>query len=190
MADKNEGTVLGLGIGRFGELSAEFIGVCTSIARNRAVSSFLAIRNMTLLSGCLLIGGGGHRIFNVTSHSSLRPESFTSATQPDFVYAIPMSVYVSAGGFSIESRELSGVMFKDFAPPACHDESTASSAFSLGLPCNCGISSQCSSDRHLGSASAAVFAHPCGSLGLCKIYPGAIPKLSLCEDMDVTPRCC
>ena len=38
MAGKHEGTVLGLGIGCFGELSAGFNDVCTFIARNRAVS--------------------------------------------------------------------------------------------------------------------------------------------------------
>jgi len=37
-AGKYEGTVLGLGIGFFGELPAGFNGVCTFIARNRAVS--------------------------------------------------------------------------------------------------------------------------------------------------------
>ena len=38
MAGKHEGTVLGLGIGCFGELPAGFNDVCTFIARNRAVS--------------------------------------------------------------------------------------------------------------------------------------------------------
>ena len=38
MAGKYEGTVLGLGIGSFGELSAGFNDVCTFIARNCAVS--------------------------------------------------------------------------------------------------------------------------------------------------------
>jgi len=38
VAGKYEGTVLGLGIGCFGELSAGFNDVCTFIARNRAVS--------------------------------------------------------------------------------------------------------------------------------------------------------
>ena len=38
MASKYEGTVLGLGIGCFEELPAGFNGVCTFIARNRAVS--------------------------------------------------------------------------------------------------------------------------------------------------------
>ena len=38
VAGKHEGTVLGLGIGCFGELSAGFNDVCTFIARNRAVS--------------------------------------------------------------------------------------------------------------------------------------------------------
>ena len=38
VAGKHEGTALGLGIGCFGELSAGFNGVCTFIARNRAVS--------------------------------------------------------------------------------------------------------------------------------------------------------
>jgi len=38
VAGKYEGTVLGLGIGCFGELSAGFSDVCTFIARNRAVS--------------------------------------------------------------------------------------------------------------------------------------------------------
>ena len=38
VAGKYEGTVLGLGIGRFGEQPAGFNGVCTFIARNRAVS--------------------------------------------------------------------------------------------------------------------------------------------------------
>ena len=38
VAGKHEGTVLGLGIGCFGELPAGFNDVCTSIARNRAVS--------------------------------------------------------------------------------------------------------------------------------------------------------
>ena len=37
-AGKYEGTVLGLGIGCFGELSAGFNDVCTFIARNRVVS--------------------------------------------------------------------------------------------------------------------------------------------------------
>ena len=38
VAGKHEGTVLGLGIGCFGELSAGFNDVCMFIARNRAVS--------------------------------------------------------------------------------------------------------------------------------------------------------
>ena len=38
MAGKYEGTALGLSIGCFGELPAEFSGVYTSIARSRAVS--------------------------------------------------------------------------------------------------------------------------------------------------------
>ena len=38
VAGKHEGTVLGLGIGCFGELSAGFNDVCAFIARNRAVS--------------------------------------------------------------------------------------------------------------------------------------------------------
>ena len=38
MAGKYEGTVFGLGIGCFGELSAGLNGVCTAIARNRALS--------------------------------------------------------------------------------------------------------------------------------------------------------
>ena len=38
VAGKHEGTVLGLGIGCFGELSAGFNGVCTFIARNRSGS--------------------------------------------------------------------------------------------------------------------------------------------------------
>ena len=38
VAGKYEGTVLGLGIGCFGELPAGLNGVCTFIARNRAVS--------------------------------------------------------------------------------------------------------------------------------------------------------
>jgi len=38
VAGKYEGTVLGLGIGSFGELSAGFNDVCTFIARNRAIS--------------------------------------------------------------------------------------------------------------------------------------------------------
>ena len=38
VAGKHEGTVLGLGIGCFGELPAGFNYVCTFIARNRAVS--------------------------------------------------------------------------------------------------------------------------------------------------------
>ena len=38
VAGKHEGTVLGLGIGCFGELPAGFNDVCTFIARNRAVS--------------------------------------------------------------------------------------------------------------------------------------------------------
>jgi len=60
---------------------------------------------------------------------------------------------------SIESREVS-VMFEDLVPPAGHDYSALSSAFSLGLPKHCGISSRCGSDRHLCSASAAT--HPYG----------------------------
>ena len=59
-------------------------------------------------------------------------------------------------------------MLKDSAPPAGHDDSSASSAFSLGLPRHRGISSRCGSDRNLCSASAAVSPHPYGSLGLCK----------------------
>ena len=38
VAGKHEGSVLGLGIGCFGELSAGFNDVCTFIARNRAVT--------------------------------------------------------------------------------------------------------------------------------------------------------
>ena len=68
-------------------------------------SSFLAISNMPLLSAGPLIGGGGHHVLNITPPSSFGPGSFTPATQPDFVYASPISVYVSAGGVSIESRE-------------------------------------------------------------------------------------
>ena len=61
---------------------------------------------------------------------------------------------------------------KGSAPPASHDDdSAASSAFSLGLPCQCDISSQYGSDRHLCLASAAVSTHPYGSLGLSKITP-------------------
>jgi len=38
VAGKHEGTVPGLGIGCFRELSAEFNDICTFIARSRAVS--------------------------------------------------------------------------------------------------------------------------------------------------------
>ena len=106
--------------------------------------------------------------------------------------AIPISVYVSAGGISIESRE----MFKDLVPPAGNDDSATSSAFALGLPQHCGISPRCGSDRHLSSASAAVSTHPYGFLGLCKIYPkvithsSAIPELGLCEDTNSWPKGC
>ena len=158
-------------------------------------SSFLAFSNIHLLSGGTFIVGGGHHVLDITSHSTPGPESFTSATLPDFVDAIPISVYVSAGGVSIESREIS-VMFKDLVPPAGHDDSATSLAFSLGLPRHCGISSRCGSDRHLCSASAAVSPHPYGSLGLCKIYlkvfthSGAIPELDQCIDTVDTPRGC
>ena len=128
-------------------------------------SSFLAISRVLLLSGGPRIGGGGPHVLNITPYSPLGPESVTSATQPDFVDAIPISVHVAAGGVSIESRE----MFKDLVPPAGHDDSATSSAFSLGLPKHCGISSRCGSDRHLSSASAAVSTHPYGFLGLCKM---------------------
>ena len=83
-------------------------------------------------------------------------------------------------------------------PPAVKTgvDSATSSAFSLGLPQLCGISSRCGSDRHLCSASAAVSTHPYGSLGLCKMYPnvithsGAIPELGLCEDTNSWPKGC
>ena len=89
----------------------------------------------------------------------------------------------------------------DGTPRGCwnlpgHDDSATSSAFSLGLPQHCGISSRCGSDRHLSSASAAVSTHPYGFLGLCKIYPkvithsGAIPELGLCEDTNSWPKGC
>ena len=89
----------------------------------------------------------------------------------------------------------------DGTPRGCwnlpgHDDSATSSAFSLGLPQHCGISSRCGSDRHLSSASAAVSTHPYGSLGLCKMYhkvithSGAIPELGLCEDTNSWPKGC
>jgi len=155
-------------------------------------SSFLAISRVLLLSGGPRIGGGGPHVLNITSYSPLGPESVTSATQPDFVDAIPISVHVPAGGVSIESRE----MFKDLVPPAGNDYSATSSAFALGLPQHCGISSRCGSDRHLSSASAAVSTHPYGFLGLCKMYPkvithsSAIPELGLCEDTNSWPNGC
>ena len=79
-------------------------------------SSFLAISSTLFLNGGTLSGDGGHQVHNAASYSSLGPESFTSATQPDFADAIPISAYVP-GGVSIESRKVS-VMFKDFVPPA------------------------------------------------------------------------
>ena len=36
---------------------------------------------------------------------------------------------------------------------------------------NCGILSWCGSDRHIYTALVAMFTHPCGSLGSCKIFP-------------------
>ena len=80
-------------------------------------SSFIAISKIHLLSGGMLIGGGGHHALNITSHYNPGPESFTSAAPPDFVGATPISVYVSAGGISIETRGIS-VMSKDWVPPA------------------------------------------------------------------------
>ena len=93
-----------------------------------------------LLGGGTLIGGDGRHIHKTTSHSSRGPESFTSATQPDFVDAIPISVHVSAGEVAIEFWGVR-VMFKDFVPTAGHDDSAASLVPSLGLPSHCGISS-------------------------------------------------
>ena len=63
---------------------------------------------------------------------------------------------------------------------------TTFSAPSLGLPRHCGMSSRRRSDRHLCSASTAVFIHPYGFLALCKIHlqvlthSGEIPELA-CE---------
>ena len=62
---------------------------------------------------------------------------------------------------SVDSRGRSA-MPKDLAPPAGHDGSSASTAPSLGLPRHRCISSQCGSDRHLCSASAAVSARSYG----------------------------
>jgi len=78
------------------------------------------------------------------------------------------------------------VIFKDLVPLAGHDDSAASSAFSLGLHRHCDISSRCSSKRHLNSALAAMSTRPYGFLGHGKIYPkvhthsGAVPRLFLC----------
>ena len=41
VAGKYEGTVLGLGIGCFGELPAGFNGVCAFIARNRRLGGWV-----------------------------------------------------------------------------------------------------------------------------------------------------
>ena len=57
--------------------------------------------NIPLLSDGMRIGGGGYHDHSTTSHCHPGPESFTSATQSDFVDAILFSVYVSAGGVSI-----------------------------------------------------------------------------------------
>jgi len=70
----------------------------------------------------LFLAISNHHIHYTTSCSSLGPEPFTSATQPDFVDAIPFAVYVSAGGVSIESREASFIL-KDLVPLAGHGDS-------------------------------------------------------------------
>lgn len=44
--------------------------------------------NVSLLSCGTLIGGGSHHVQSITSYFSLKPESFSSATQPDFVETI------------------------------------------------------------------------------------------------------
>ena len=66
-------------------------------------SSFLAISSTLFLNGGTLSGDGGHQVHNAASYSSLGPESFTSAMQPDFADAIPSSVYVSASKAPIEA---------------------------------------------------------------------------------------
>jgi len=114
---------------------------------------------------------------------ALGQRELRSSDESGVVDAIPFSVYVSACGVFIESREMSA-MSKDFSPPAGHDDSAASSALSLGTPRHCGISLRRRSNRHLSSALAAVLMHPRGFLGLCEMHPkvlthsSAIPELA------------